>query len=93
MVKTCLNFSGIYTLLCIRLTEELKFLLLSIPPFHIYTAQGSYRRTFIRNQLFNIALFQVVPLSSHLGIIQWVDGTKDLKGLMLGVLNKNEKDL
>jgi hypothetical protein len=51
-----------------------------------------YYIRYIRNQIFNIASFQVVPLTSHLGIIQWVDGTEDLKGLMLGVLDKNEKE-
>jgi hypothetical protein len=45
----------------------------------------------LKSHSFNIALLQVVPLSSHHGIIQWVDGTKVLKALMLDVLDKNEK--
>ncbi|XP_021932903.1 DNA-dependent protein kinase catalytic subunit-like isoform X3 [Zootermopsis nevadensis] len=43
-----------------------------------------------RQRSLSIATYQVVPLTTHLGIIQWVDGTKGLKDLMLGVLDQSE---
>lgn len=45
---------------------------------------------YVINQILNTTFFQVVPLTTHLGIIQWVDGTKGLKDLMLGVLDQSE---
>ncbi|XP_069690626.1 DNA-dependent protein kinase catalytic subunit-like isoform X3 [Periplaneta americana] len=45
-----------------------------------------------RHRRLSITTYQVVPFTSFVGIIQWVDGTQGAKDLILSVLSQDEKN-